>query len=271
MPSLPQRSGVKMTESSPLIEASGLRVERGGQLILNGVDLSVSRGEIVTLIGPNGAGKSTLVRTLLGLEPPSGGTVRRAARLTVGYQAQKLTIDPTLPLTVRRFLTLTRRAGDDKLTEMLGHVQLPAELDKSIHVLSGGELQRLQLARALLRDPDLLVLDEPTQNVDITGAVELYRLIQRTRDAFNCAVLMVSHDLNVVMASTTRVYCLNNHICCSGRPAEVSRHPEFLRLFGQSAADMLAVYTHDHDHDHGPGGEILHSHDHGHDHHDHAH
>ncbi len=267
-----------MTEAEQLLAASGLSVTRNGQTILNGIDVRIGRGEIVTLIGPNGAGKSTLVRALLGLEPITAGSIKRAENMTVGYQAQRLSIDPTLPLTVRRFLTLTRRADDGALRDMLGHVQLDADLGKSVHVLSGGELQRLQLARALLRDPDLLVLDEPTQNVDISGAVELYRLIQETRDTFNCAVLMVSHDLNVVMSATNRVYCLNNHICCSGRPAEVSRHPEFLRLFGQSAADMLAVYTHDHDHDHGPGGEIVQGHDHapgdghghGHDH-DHAH
>lgn len=253
-----------MTEASALIEARGVIVKRAGQAILSGIDLAVSAGEIVTLIGPNGAGKSTLVRALLGLEPIDGGTVHRRDGITVGYQAQKLSIDGTLPLTVRRFLTLTRQRKDADLGDALNHVSLDVELDKNVHVLSGGELQRLQLARAILRDPDLLVLDEPTQNVDIAGAVDLYRLIQETRDRFNCAVIMVSHDLNVVMSATNRVYCLNNHICCSGRPAEVSRHPEFLRLFGQSAADMLAIYTHEHDHDHGPGGEVVHSHDHHH-------
>jgi len=255
-----------VTEIERLLEASGLCVSRNEQTILSQIDVTIGRGEIVTLIGPNGAGKSTLVRAMLGLEPLSSGTVTRAPGMTVGYQAQRLSIDPTLPLTLRRFLTLTRKAGDEALKEMLGHVKLHADLNKSVHVLSGGELQRLQLARALLRDPDLLVLDEPTQNVDISGAVELYRLIQDTRDKFGCAVLMVSHDLNVVMSSTNRVYCLNNHMCCSGRPSEVSRHPEFLRLFGKSAADMLAVYTHDHDHDHGPGGEIVHDHGHSHEH-----
>lgn len=254
-----------MNQLAPLIEAHGLIVERAGQTILSGVDLSVSRGEIVTLIGPNGAGKSTLVRAMLGLEPIDGGTVRRSPNMTVGYQAQRLAIDATLPLTVRRFLTLTRRRPDEELQAVLDHVSLNADLNKNIHVLSGGELQRLQLARAILRDPDLLVLDEPTQNVDIAGAVELYRLIQQTRDRFDCAVIMVSHDLNVVMSATNRVYCLNNHICCSGRPAEVSRHPEFLKLFGQSAADMLAIYTHEHDHDHGPDGEVVHNHNHDHD------
>lgn len=253
-----------MTQQSALIEANGVSVKRSGQTILSGVDLTVSRGEIVTLIGPNGAGKSTLVRALLGLEPVDGGSVHRQEGMVIGYQAQKLSIDGTLPLTVRRFLTLTRKKTDTELEGALDHVNLAAGLDKNIHVLSGGELQRLQLARAILRDPDLLVLDEPTQNVDIAGAVDLYRLIQQTRDRFNCAVIMVSHDLNVVMSATNRVYCLNNHICCSGRPAEVSRHPEFLRLFGQNAADMLAIYTHEHDHDHGPDGEVVQSHDHAH-------
>lgn len=253
-----------MTKKSALIEARGVVVKRAGQTILNGIDLAVSRGEIVTLIGPNGAGKSTLVRALLGLESIDGGTVHRQEGMTVGYQAQKLAIDATLPLTVRRFLTLTRKRTDADLKDALDHVGFNAGLDKTIHVLSGGELQRLQLARAILRDPDLLVLDEPTQNVDISGAIDLYRLIQETRDRFNCAVIMVSHDLNVVMSATNRVYCLNNHICCSGRPAEVSKHPEFLKLFGQSAADMLAIYTHEHDHDHGPGGDVVHTHDHSH-------
>ena len=255
-----------MADTQTLIKASGLKVSRGGQMILNGIDLTVDSGEIVTLIGPNGAGKSTLVRALLGLEPTDSGTITRKAGLVVGYQAQKLVIDPTLPLTVRRFLTLTHQQPDEELARTLDHVQLEPILDKSVHVLSGGEMQRVQLARAILRTPDLLVLDEPTQNVDISGAIDLYRLIQETRDRLNCAVVMVSHDLNVVMSATTRVYCLNNHICCSGRPAEVSKHPEFLRLFGQSAADMLAIYTHHHDHDHGPAGEVRPTHTHDHDH-----
>jgi zinc transport system ATP-binding protein len=254
-----------MDISNALIEARGLTVKRGNQTILNDVNLDIQAGEIVTLIGPNGAGKSTLVRALLGLESIDSGKVSRKDGLIVGYQAQKLIIDGTLPLTVRRFLTLTQRKTDNDLSAALEHVKLGNILDKSIHVLSGGEMQRVQLARAILRDPELLVLDEPTQNVDLAGAIDLYRLIQETRDSFSCAVIMVSHDLNVVMSATNRVYCLNNHICCSGQPAEVSRHPEFLRLFGQSAADMLAVYTHEHDHDHGPDGEVLHSH-HGHDH-----
>ncbi|MDG2242142.1 MAG: ATP-binding cassette domain-containing protein [Rhodospirillaceae bacterium] len=245
-----------MNEDVNLIEASDLKVSRSGQVILDGIDITVGSGEIVTLIGPNGAGKSTLVRSLLGLEQIDSGKIDRKADLVVGYQAQRLVIDSTLPLTVRRFLTLTGNQTDDELVRTLELVQLEPTLDKSIHVLSGGEMQRVQLARAILRSPDLLVLDEPTQNVDINGSIELYRLIQETRDRLKCAVIMVSHDLNVVMSATNRVYCLNNHICCSGRPAEVSKHPEFLRLFGQSAADMLAVYTHDHDHDHGPTGEV---------------
>jgi len=258
-----------MKNKTTLIEAVNIKIKREDQVILDGIDLSVESGEIVTLIGPNGAGKSTLVRALLGLEEINSGSIKRKPGLVVGYQAQRLEIDATLPLTVRRFLTLTLSRPDIELEESLEHVKLGQSLDKSIHVLSGGEMQRVQLARAILRKPELLILDEPTQNVDITGAVDLYRLIQETRDRINCAVIMVSHDLNVVMSGTSRVYCLNNHICCSGQPAEVSQHPEFLRLFGQNSADMLAIYTHHHDHNHGPAGEVLtpawgdeHPHDH---------
>lgn len=255
-----------MNSQTNLVEAKAVKISRDGQTILNGIDLCVSSGEIVTLIGPNGAGKSTLVKALLGLEDIDSGSITRKEGLVVGYQAQKLSIDATLPLTVRRFLTLTRRCADEELIEALALVKLDVTLDKSIHVLSGGEMQRVQLARAILRNPELLILDEPTQNVDISGAVDLYRLIQETRDRLNCAVIMVSHDLNVVMSGTSRVYCLNNHICCSGQPSEVSRHPEFLRLFGQNGADMLAIYAHDHDHEHGPAGEVLHNPEHSHDH-----
>lgn len=251
-----------MITQTNLIEAKDIKIKRGGQTILDGIDLCVSHGEIITLIGPNGAGKSTLVRALLGLEKIDSGSITRKDGLVVGYQAQKLAIDATLPLTVRRFLTLTRQCPDEELEDALALVKLDKTLDKSIHVLSGGEMQRVQLARAILRKPELLILDEPTQNVDISGAVDLYRLIQETRDRINCAVIMVSHDLNVVMSGTSRVYCLNNHICCSGQPSEVSQHPEFLRLFGQNGADMLAIYTHHHDHDHGPAGEVLHDHKH---------
>ncbi len=262
-----------MTDTSVLIEVRSAFVARGTRKILDNVGMVVGRGEIVTLVGPNGAGKSTLVKVALGLEHVDRGDVIRAPDIKIGYQPQKLTLDNTLPLTVRRFLTLTGTQPLARLEEMLVEVGVPHLMNASVHTLSGGEWQRVMLARAVLRRPDLLVLDEPTQNVDTAGAVEIYQIIARLRDAIGCGVLMVSHDLNVVMAATDRVYCLNGHICCAGHPAQVSRDQEFQKLFGPAAAATLAIYPHNHDHSHAPDGSVAdacghdHSHDHGHHHH----
>ncbi len=245
----------------PLLTLAGVTMTRDGRNILENIDLTVGAGEIVTLIGQNGAGKSTLAKVALGLLRPDRGTVTPKPDLRIGYQPQRLNIDRSLPLSVKRFLTLTQRASDSTLRDVLDQVGMADFFDDSVHNLSGGELQRVMLARALLRRPELLVLDEPTQNVDMAGAVELYKLIVRLRDTTGCGVLLVSHDLNVVMAQTTRVYCLNGHVCCSGRPADVSRDPEFQRLFGPAAVEMLAIYPHAHDHVHRPG-EHHHHHDH---------
>lgn len=236
-------------DSDPLIAARGLTVHLGGRLILDGIDLSMSGGEIVTLIGPNGAGKTTLVRTLLGVIPATAGSVNRRPRLQIGYVPQRVAIDPVLPLTVRRLMTLTGRAPDADIAARLDEVGMGSLIDRQVHDLSGGEVQRVLLARALLRRPDLLVLDEPTQNVDISGQVALYRLIRSIRDQRGCAVLMVSHDLHVVMSATDRVLCINGHVCCAGTPDAVALHPEYARLFGETAAPELAVYDH-HDHHH---------------------
>ncbi len=257
----------------PLIEIRKGSVTRGKRRILDHVDITVRRGEIVTLVGPNGAGKSTLIKIALGLERLDSGEVLRAAKLKIGYQPQKLSLDQALPLSVRRFLTLTEQHSTVRLEQILAEVGVPHLMESSVHVLSGGEWQRIMLARAVLRQPDLLVLDEPTQNVDTAGAVEIYQIIARLRAAIGCGVLMVSHDLNVVMAATDQVYCLNSHICCSGHPADVSRDAEFQRLFGPTAAHTLAIYPHSHDHVHAPDGSVTHDcgHDHSHDGHHHAH
>jgi zinc transport system ATP-binding protein len=260
-----------------LVELIDATVVRNGRTILDRVSLKVDAGEIVTLIGPNGAGKTTAVRLALGLERPDAGAVVRAPGLRIGYQPQRVAVEPTLPLPVRRLLTLTQSHPRQALVEALEQVGVARLIDADIHTLSGGELQRVMLARAFLRQPDLLVLDEPTQNLDVNGALDIYRLIAEVRDRLNCGVLLVSHDLNVVMAATSRVYCLSGHVCCSGHPEHVSRHPEFLRLFGTAATDALAVYTHHHDHTHAPDGHAVpaadpagrhHDHDH---HHHHAH
>lgn len=248
-----------------LLTVHGGTVTRGGRRILDHVDMIVERGQIVTLVGPNGAGKSTLIKAALGLERLDDGEVIRAPELKIGYQPQKIILDHSLPLSVRRFLTLTQAATDTQLRAILVDVGVPHLMDASVHTLSGGEWQRVMLARAVLRRPDLLVLDEPTQNVDTAGAVEIYQIIARLRNDIGCGVLMVSHDLHVVMAATDQVYCLNGHICCSGHPSDISHDREFQKLFGPAAATTLAIYPHTHDHSHAPDGSV--AHDCGHDHH----
>jgi zinc transport system ATP-binding protein len=247
---------------STLLSLNHIGLTRGSKRVLDHVDIVVAEREIVTLIGPNGAGKSSLVKVALGLEKPTQGSVTRRGDLRIGYLPQRFTIDAALPMSVRRILTLTVQADEVALHSALAEVGVENLIDASVHNLSGGELQRVMLARALIRKPNLLVLDEPTQNMDINGAVECYQLIQRIRDTTGCGVLLVSHDLSIVMAATTRVYCLNGHVCCSGHPDDVSRDPEFLRMFGPSGAGTLAVYAHHHDHEHAPDGHVVHDHKH---------
>ncbi|MBT5046876.1 MAG: ATP-binding cassette domain-containing protein [Rhodospirillaceae bacterium] len=233
-----------------LIVAEGLSIRRGGHLIVDKVDLAVAPGEIVILIGPNGSGKTTLVRAILELMEPDAGRVTRRLSLTIGYVPQVLQIDPTLPLTVRRFLTLGTRASPKDLDAALTEVGVPQLLDQPVQSLSGGQLRRVLLARALLRDPDLLVLDEPTAGVDVSGQAALYDLIKSIRDRRGCGVLLVSHHLHLVMAAADRVVCLNHHVCCEGQPELVSRNPAYLDLFGEAGTAAIAVYTHQHDHNH---------------------
>lgn len=244
----------------PLIEAVDVEVRYGGHAVLTGASVTVRKGEIVTLIGPNGAGKTSLVRALLGLVKPAKGTVSRQKGLRIGYMPQRLTIDPSLPLTVGRFLQLGAAQRDADIDAALVEAGAGHVMGSPMQGISGGELQRVMLARALLREPDLLVLDEPVQGVDVTGQAELYRLIQDIRQRRGVGVLMVSHDLHVVMAKTDHVVCLNRHVCCAGHPEAVSRHPEFVALFGPDVASTLAVYAHDHDHAHDLEGHVVHVH-----------
>ncbi len=254
-----------------LASARALGIAFDGREVLSGVDMEIAAGEIVTIIGPNGSGKTTLVKALLGLVPVSRGTAGLTDGTRIGYVPQRFAVDTVLPLSVNRLMTLTARADNGAIVAALDRVGVGHLRRADVASLSGGETQRVLLARALLRTPDLLVLDEPVQGVDFAGEAALYALIGELRDEMGLGVLMVSHDLHVVMAATDQVLCLNGHICCAGVPSDVSRHPEFLRLFGRQAAATLAVYRHDHDHDHGLHGEVVGDGGHDHAHHGHSH
>ena len=240
-----------------LIRAEGVSVIRNGRHLLKNADLQLDTGKIVTLIGPNGAGKTTLVRSVLGLTPINEGSITRAPNLRIGYMPQKLHIESSLPLSVDRFLQLggKARANLNDIQQLTGIEKLSKT---PMQLLSGGETQRVLLARALLRDPQLLVLDEPVQGVDVGGQAALYALINDIRKSRNCGVLLVSHDLHLVMANTDTVICLNQHICCQGHPAQVTNDPAYLALFGKSGKQaQVALYTHHHDHQHDAHGNII--------------
>ncbi len=234
-----------------LIEVRGATVRLGGRIVLRDIDLSLEAGEIVTIVGPNGSGKSTLLRMLIGAVRPTRGRVLRQAGLRVGYVPQRLHIDPTLPMTVRRFLDLPRRHDHAVLAGALEQAGLPDLAGRQMADLSGGQFQRVLLARALLRHPDVLMLDEATQGLDQPGQAAFYRRIEEVRNTLGCAVLMVSHELHVVMSASDRVICLNGHICCQGAPEVVRRAAEYRALFGAGTGGALALYRHEHDHAHG--------------------
>ena len=244
-------------ERKVLVRACGVGVRLGRRTVLDAVDLAVHAGEIVTLVGLNGAGKSTLVRVLLGILQPSRGHVARAPGLRIGYSPQHVHRDPILPMTVRRFLTLGVPTTQERLEEQLDEVGAGAILEHPLAEVSGGELHRVLLARALLRKPELLVLDEPLAGVDVASQSDLYILIAKIRDLYNCGVLLVSHDLHFVMAATDTVVCLNRHVCCTGHPQAVVRDQEFISLFGPHVSDALATYSHRHDHRHDALGKPM--------------
>jgi zinc transport system ATP-binding protein len=242
--------------SSTLIAAYNVSKVLEGRTVLDNVSLEINEGKIVTLIGPNGAGKTTLVRIILGLMSADSGIVSRRPDLNIGYMPQKLVIDPTMPIAVSRFLELSGSSDPDQLRATLAQLKIPHLLNSPLTSVSGGEMQRVLLARAMLRKPQLLVLDEPAQGVDVSGQAELYGLISEIRDQQNCGVIMISHDLHLVMSSTDEVVCLNHHVCCHGEPEHVSNDPAFLDLFGARSAESLAIYTHNHNHEHDVRGQI---------------
>jgi len=246
-----------MTEKMPLLYMRGVETYYGNIIALRGVDVAVFEGEIVTLIGPNGGGKSTTARALLGIVRPDEGDVRRRPGLVVSYVPQRLSIDWTMPLTVSRFMSLTARFSQKEIEAALAETGVAHLAAAPLQGLSGGEFQRVLMARAIARKPDLLVLDEPVQGVDFSGEIAVYRLIGEIRERHSCGILLISHDLHLVMAETDRVVCLNGHVCCSGSPELVAASDSYRRLFGPRAAETLAVYRHHHGHAHDIHGDVV--------------
>lgn len=250
--------------SAALLQLQNLSLQQGRQVLLENINLSLHAGEIMTVIGPNGAGKTTLIKAALGLIKVSSGKVNRSRDLRIGYMPQRLSINPLMPVSVARFLSMAG-ASSAEVDRALGLTDIRHLRHSPLHDISGGETQRVLLSRALLRNPQLLVLDEPAQGLDITGQTELYELIGELRRTLGCAVLMVSHDLHWVMAQTDTVICLNQHICCHGHPEQVSNDPAYLSLFGRRHAEAVALYQHHHDHRHDMHGDVVCDHDHHHD------
>jgi zinc transport system ATP-binding protein len=246
-----------LQQTDALVRLSDAGIERGGRWLVRGVDVSVRPGEIVTLIGPNGSGKSTTAKLALGVLQPSEGKVQQRSNLKTAYVPQKVAIDWTLPLRVDGMMSLTQTLSADEMLKALVSTGAEHLLKREVRHLSGGEFQRVMLARAIARKPDLLVLDEPAQGVDFAGEIALYDLIKKLRDDTGCGILMVSHDLHMVMAATDQVICLNGHVCCHGTPETVATSDAYKQLFGDRAG-ALALYQHRHDHTHMPDGRVMH-------------
>jgi len=252
--------------NTPVIAAEGLSIRVDGRTVLADISVAVAAGEIVTIVGPNGSGKSTFLRALIGALPAASGRVIRAPGLRIGYVPQKLAIDATLPITVSRFLSLPRRVPQDVAAEALARAGMPDLANRQMTDLSGGQFQRVLLARAVLERPHLLLLDEATQGLDQPGSAAFYEQIEEVRQDLGCAVVMVSHDLHVVMAASDRVLCMNGHICCEGTPEVVADAPEYRALFGTGTRGALALYRHQHSHRHDDdcghdhGAEHMHPH-----------
>lgn len=243
-------------KSNPLIQLKNINVEFAQKTALRNINLSIYPHSIITIVGPNGGGKSTLLKTLLRLQTPTSGEVIYSKNVRIGYVPQKIHLDHSLPITVERFLSLKKGIKSDEISTALSQLSITHLRKNSMQKLSGGEMQRVLLARAILNKPNLLVLDEPTQGVDITGQAELYQLIHQTQQQLNCAVLMVSHDLHIVMADSKEVLCINQHICCAGTPDVLSNDPTFMRLWGDQLAQNVGFYSHHHNHHHNLHGDV---------------
>jgi len=245
----------KMSSENILVKLDKAGLKQNNKWLVKGVTLQVEKGKIVTLIGPNGSGKSTTAKIALGIYKNIDGNVEKYTN-KVGYVPQKISIDWTLPLRVNDFMLLTENLKDDEINNALSLTGVVHLKNKNLGTLSGGEFQRVLLARAISKKPDLLVLDEPVQGVDFTGEIALYELIKDISEKLNCGILLISHDLHTVMSATDHVVCLNGHVCCSGSPKDVARNNEYKALFGEQASQTLSLYEHKHDHTHGHDGEI---------------
>lgn len=234
-----------------LIQFNDVSLVAGGQTLIERISFAITPSDIITLLGPNGAGKTSLVRLIVGLAQPSSGTILRHKNLTIGYVPQQITLKKSLPMSVDRFMAAGRKSTVSQRFEALQLAQADHLVSKSVQTLSGGERQKLLLARALLGTPKLLVLDEPMQGIDLQGQEELYALLYSIRKTHQISIFLVSHDLHIVMSESNHIMCLNKHLCCSGSSAEIKNNPEFLKMFGLESAAYLAVYQHRHDHHHG--------------------
>ena len=242
-------------EKNILVKLNNVGIQQNDKWLVKGVSLEVEKGKIVTLIGPNGSGKSTTAKIALGIYKNIEGNVEKLTN-NIGYVPQKISIDWTLPLRVKDFMVLTDNIKDELIDEALTLTGVIHLKEKNLGNLSGGEFQRVLLARAISKKPELLVLDEPVQGVDFTGEIALYELIKKISEKLNCGVLLISHDLHTVMSATDHVVCLNGHVCCSGSPKDVARNNEYKALFGEQASQTLSVYEHKHDHEHSIDGKI---------------
>ena len=244
-----------MNSDNILVKLNNVGFRQNQKWLVEGVSLQVEKGKIITLIGPNGSGKSTTAKIALGIYKNIEGSVEKYTN-KVGYVPQKISIDWTLPLRVSDFMTLTDNIKDNEINDALSLTGVMHLKNKNLGNLSGGEFQRVLLARAISKKPELLVLDEPVQGVDYTGEIALYELIKKISDTLNCGILLISHDLHVVMSATDYVVCLNGHVCCSGTPQSVANNHQYKELFGDRASTVLSVYEHKHDHSHSPDGTI---------------
>jgi len=239
-----------MKLTNALISAKNVSVLKNQKSILENIDIQINKKDFITIVGPNGAGKTMLLKCLMGFYKPTSGMIERKEKLKIGYMPQSINVINTMPMTVKGFITVKKKYDDVSLHKVITEVNLGEIVNKQLSVLSGGEMQRVLLARSLLNNPDLLILDEPAQNLDISGQLNFYKLIQEIYSKRDISILMVSHDLHLVMVSTKKVLCLYKHICCSGAPQQIAKDPEFLSMFGKDMANMMSIYQHSHDHDH---------------------